>query len=158
MRPKTRSLPSPGAAGAGLMLLLAFASPPPASADAAARHGLDAERVLPDPGDPPGVTAFAPTRRAGSAAFAGRLRATRAAHERALAGLRERLAAAGRAERPAVQREIESLKRAHLADLVAEQLARARAFGHEEAAVRLERRLTALRTPEAAPRPAGGGR
>lgn len=158
MRPKSRSFPSPGAVGAGLALLLALAAPPHAAADEAARHVHDVERVLPDPGDPPGVTAFAPTRRAGSAAFAGRLRAVHTAHERALAALRERLAAAGRAERPAVQREIESLKRAHLAELVAEQLARARAFGHEEVAVRLERRLASLRAPAPPARPAGGGR
>lgn len=158
MRPKFPSFPPPGALGAGLALLLAVAAPPPAAADEAARHAHDAERVLPDPGDPPGVTAFAPTRRPGTAAFAGRLRAVRAAQDRALAALRERLAGAGRADRPAVQREIESLKRAHLAELLAEQLARARAFGHEEVAVRLERRLAALRAPEAPARPAGGGR
>jgi len=158
MRPKSQSFPSPGAVGAGLALLLALAAPPPAAADEAARPAHDAERVLPDPGDPPGVTSFAPTRRAGTAAFAGRLRAVRVAHDRALAGLRERLATASRAERAAVQREIESLKRAQLAELLAEQVARARAFGHEEAAVRLERRLAVLRAPAPSARPAGGGR
>lgn len=152
--PSSRSA-RPGA-GLALVLALALAVPARAGADEPAAPAHDVARALPDPGDAPGAVSFAPTRRTGAAAFSERLREVRAAHALALAALRDRLVAAGRAERQRLQREIETLKRAQQAELVAEQVARARAFGHESVALQLERRLAALRAP--APTAPRGGR
>ncbi len=111
-----------------------------------------------DPGDPPGQTRFEPTRGRGSA-FASSLREAELAHEAALAELRARLDAAPRAERPALQREIEALKRQREARLVRVQLADARRRGRAELATRLEQRLARLAAAGVhAPETRGGAR
>lgn len=151
--PATRR-PGLGIAAAIALHFVAF--PPAAPAEAAHEGPAEAgAAVAHGAADPPGMTTFAPTRRPARAGFALRLRDSRARHHDALAALRERLAAADRAARPALQREIEALKRAHEADLLALQAERARADGRGELLVSLERRLAALRARGAEPARAG---
>lgn len=140
---------------AALGLLAVFAAP---LARAQADPATTTEAT--DPGDPPGQTQFAPTRTRTSSPFAAELRAAERAHAEALAALRARLAAAPREERPALQREIEALKRGREARLVRVQLAEARRRGRAPLAARLETRLARLAAagvhePVA---PAGGAR
>lgn len=129
-----------------LALLLATASGAtgmPAAPGEPAGDPAPAEAAAPAT-DAPGVTTFAPTRRAAANAFGARLRESRARHLGELAGLREQLAAAERPERAALQRRLEALKLAWQAELVQLQLERARAGGRAELAAKLERRLAAL--------------
>lgn len=128
------------------------AEPAPATRD---------EAVAPvDPGDPPGQTHFLPTRVSASAGFVARLRALRAEHGQALQQLRERLAEAAPADRPALQREIERAKLEHSSRLVMLQLDRAEAAGRAPLAAKLARRLAALRAAGAGSLPVveGGAR
>lgn len=124
---------------AALALLAAFAAP---LARAQADPAATTEAA--DPGDPPGQTQFAPTRTRAASPFAAELRAAEHAHAEALAALRARLANAPREERPALQREIEALKREREVRLVRVQLADARRRGRGPLAARLETRLARL--------------
>lgn len=73
-----------------------------------------------------------------------RLRAALERQRAELEPLRARLDRTERSGRPAVQREIETAKRVHAAELLALQAERARSLGHAATAERLELRRAAL--------------
>jgi len=157
-------IPHPRTLAPGLVLAALLLAPAGGATEAPADPGATADPVremAPAPvTDLPGVTAFAPTRRPAAGAFAARLREADERHRLERAAMRERLAAADRAGRAALQREAEALKLAHHAELLALQLERARATGRAELAARLGRRLAVLATRGAtsAAARAGGAR
>ncbi len=134
---------TPGLLIVALLLLLFIAAV--ARANAPAPVARPAVGTTPEPGDPRGVTHFAPTRIETPPTFKSRLRAERDAHALDLADLRAQLAAAPAGNRAAVQRRIEGAKLAHEARLVALRLDRARALGLRDDSDHLSARLTQLR-------------
>lgn len=129
------------------VLLLPFTEPRAATPTVAtpARGGVPLTASAPDPGDPPGVTRFEPTRQAPRKTFAAALHDLQESHREALAGLRAQLAEASPARRDELQRAIEAEKLGFRARLMGAQLDRARAEGRGEAALALQQRLEALR-------------
>ncbi len=125
------------------LLATGLCAPPDARAAEPARAEAAGAEAS-DPGDPRGMTRFAPTRRDGGPSARGEVRARLTAHRTALAALRAELASAAPEQRPAIQRRIEAQKLDFEMQVTAAQLATARRAGRADDVERLGRRLARL--------------